>query len=41
MSEVDEVLAYLSSNRKCALLTGWLEKQPIDKRSIFNRKWRR
>ena len=42
--EVGEVLGYLSSNKGSALLNGWIEKQPIDNRTlswIDNRRWRR
>ena len=40
-AEVNEVLSYLSANEGRHYVSGWMEKQPIDHRNIFNRKWRR
>ena len=42
--EVSEVLGYLSTHKGSSLLNGWVEKQPIDNRTISwidNRRWRR
>ena len=41
MSELEQVLAYLGANEGLALVSGWVEKQPVDHRTLFNRFWRR
>ena len=42
--EVNEVLSYLTAHKGTSILNGWVEKQPIDNRTIAwidNRRWRR
>ena len=39
--ETLEVMAYLYANQGNCLLGGWIEKQPVDHRTVFNRFWRR